>query len=76
MNDEERLELGDEPVAVERRPHAGLAVSVTLSAEEARRLFQAAEARGVPISTVAREALLAALAQPAGQQPARRRALG
>lgn len=67
MDDEERIDVGNELVDVERRPRAGVVVSVTLSAEEAQHLFRAAAAQGVPISTFARDALLTELSQAISQ---------
>jgi hypothetical protein len=51
------IELGDEPIAVQRRPRSGLVVSTRLSPEEADRLQDLAEAQGKTVSQVAREAL-------------------
>jgi predicted transcriptional regulator len=51
------IELGEEAIEVERKPRAGVVVSVRLSAEEADRLQDIADKRGVTLSRVAREAL-------------------
>ena len=57
MVDRDDVEVGDEPVDVERRPRAGVVVSVRLSPEEAERLLRLAEARGTTLSQVTREAV-------------------
>jgi hypothetical protein len=51
------IELGDDVIEVERKPRAGVVVSVRLSPEEADQLQAIAERRGVSLSRVAREAL-------------------
>jgi hypothetical protein len=56
------IELGDEMIEVERRAHAGVVVSVRLSAEEADRLQDMAEDRKTTLSRVAREAIVTYLA--------------
>lgn len=53
----DEIELGDEVIEVERRPRAGVVVSVRLSPEEADRLQGLAEQRKATLSQVAREAL-------------------
>lgn len=55
------LELGDEPVKVERRARPGVVVSVRLSPDEADKLFAIAAERQVTLSHVAREAVRAYL---------------
>lgn len=55
--DREDIELGDESVDVERPRRTGIVLSVRLSPEEADHLQQIAEARGLTLSKVAREAL-------------------
>jgi hypothetical protein len=57
MVERKDIELGDEPIAVQRRPRSGLVVSTRLSPEEADRLQDLAEAQGKTVSQVAREAL-------------------
>jgi predicted transcriptional regulator len=54
----EDIELGDEPVEVERRPRSGVVLSVRLSPDEADQLQTLAAQRRVPLSTVAREAIV------------------
>jgi hypothetical protein len=51
------IELGDDVIEVERKPRAGVVVSVRLSAEEADQLQRIAERRQTTLSRVAREAL-------------------
>ena len=58
----EDIELGDDVIEVERKPRAGVVVSVRLSADEANRLQQLAEERRTTLSHVAQEALSAYLA--------------
>ncbi len=55
------VEMGEETLDVERRPRAGVVVSVRLSPQEADRLQDVAERRRLTISQVAREALSAYL---------------
>jgi hypothetical protein len=57
MVDRSAFEAGDEPLAVERRPRAGVVVSVRLSPEEADRLEGLAESRRMTLSQVVREAI-------------------
>jgi hypothetical protein len=52
--DRDDLDLGDEPLEVERPPRAGLIVSVRLSPDEADRLEELAEQRGTTLSQLAR----------------------
>lgn len=55
----ERSDIGlGEEVKVQRRPQAGVVVSVRLPPEAAERLEQIAEVRGMIVSQVVREALL------------------
>lgn len=51
------IELGDDVIEVEKKPRAGVVVSVRLSADEADQLLSIAEMRGTTLSRVAREAL-------------------
>jgi hypothetical protein len=55
------IELGDEVIEVERKPRAGVVVSVRLSADEADQLQNIAEQRETTLSKVAREAVAAYL---------------
>jgi predicted transcriptional regulator len=55
----EDFELGDEPIEVERRPRAGAVLSIRLSGEEVDRLQQLAKARGISLSRMGREAIIA-----------------
>ena len=50
------IEPGDEVIDVERKPRAGVVVSVRLSAEEADQLQRIAEGRKTTLSRIAREA--------------------
>jgi hypothetical protein len=68
--DPEEIELNDEVVEVERRPRAGVVVSVRLSADEADELQRVAERRGTTLSRVAREAITGYLAHGPGNMPA------
>lgn len=52
------VELG-EVVEVERRPRAGVVLSVRLSVEEAEQLHEIAKRRGATVSRIGREALVA-----------------
>jgi predicted transcriptional regulator len=56
------IELGDDVIEVEKRPRAGVVLSVRLSAEEADQLQDIADRRGVSLSRVAREAVSGYLA--------------
>lgn len=56
----EDYELG-EAVEVERRPRAGVVISVRLSQDEADQLQELAQQRGTTLSRVAREAITAYL---------------
>jgi hypothetical protein len=58
VTNREDIELGDEPVEVERPRRTGIVLSVRLSPEEADHLQQIAEVRGLTLSKVAREALM------------------
>lgn len=51
------IELGDDVIEVEKKPRAGVVVSVRLSADEADQLQSIAEKRGTTLSRVTREAL-------------------
>ena len=64
------IELGDEVIEVEKKPRAGVVVSVRLSAEEADRLQDLADKRGISLSRVAREALSGYLAHGPERPPA------
>jgi len=66
----EDIELGDAPVQVERRPRAGVVLSVRLSPNEADRLQDIAAQRQVPLSTVAREAIVTYLTDGPLARPA------
>jgi predicted transcriptional regulator len=66
----EDIELGEGTVRVERRPKAGVVVSVRLAPEEADQLEEIAERRGVPLSRVAREAIVTYLTRGPLAQPA------
>lgn len=66
MVDRDDVELGEEPVEVERRARAGVVVSVRLSADEAERVFRLAEVRGTTVSSLAREAVARYLRSGAG----------
>ena len=68
----EDIELGDELIEVERRPRAGVVVSVRLSADEADRLQRLADERKTTLSHVAQEALSAYLAHGSEQTHAAR----
>lgn len=59
----EDIELGEDAIEVERKPRAGVVISVRLSADEADRLQQLAEERKTTLSHVAHEALSAFLAR-------------
>jgi hypothetical protein len=63
------IELGDEVIEVERKPRAGVVVSVRLSAEEADQLQNIAEQRQTTLSKVAREALTGYLAHGPEKAP-------
>ena len=65
------VELGDEVIEVERRPRAGVVLSVRLSPDEADRLQGIAEARRTTLSQVAREAITSYLSSGAMAAPAR-----
>ncbi len=72
MNDRigpDDIELGDEPIDVERRPRAGVVVSVRLTAEEADRLQTIADGHNTTLSRVAREAIERYLASGGGAAP-------
>lgn len=60
-NTREHFELGDEPVAVERRERAGVVISVRLSRDEADRLHEAARRANKTLSQTAREAIVSSL---------------
>lgn len=64
------LELGNEPVEVERRPRSGVVVSVRLSPGEADQLGAIAERRRMTLSQVAREAISSYLAGGMIRNPA------
>ena len=64
------IELGDEVIDVERKPRAGVVVSVRLSAEEADQLQRIAERRKTTLSRVAREALTSYLVHGPERAPA------
>ena len=64
------FEIGDGPIEVERKPRAGVAISVRLSPDEADRLQQLAEERGITISQLVRQALGAFLRGQPARQPA------
>jgi hypothetical protein len=51
------IELGEEPIHVERRPRSGVVISARLSSDEADRLQAVAALRGVTLSQIAREAI-------------------
>lgn len=53
--------IGDDPIDVERRPRAGAVLSIRLSGDEVERLQQLARARGVSLSRLGREAIVAFL---------------
>jgi hypothetical protein len=63
------IELGDEPIRVERRPRAGVVVSVRLSPNEADELLTIAEARHTTLSQIAREAISGYIASRPLSQP-------
>ncbi len=63
------IELGD-VIEVDRKPRAGVVVSVRLSAEEADQLQDIAARRKTTLSRVAREALTAYLAHGPDRAPA------
>ena len=63
------IELGDEVLEVDRKPRAGVVVSVRLSAEEADQLQSIAESRQTTLSRVAREALASYLARGPERPP-------
>ena len=65
----EDIELGDEVIEVERRPRAGVVVSVRLSADEADQLQRLAEERKTTLSHVAQEALSAFLEHDSRRTP-------
>ena len=52
------VELGDEPLEVRRRPRSGVVVAVRLTADEADRLHDLADAAGMTITALARQALV------------------
>jgi predicted transcriptional regulator len=64
------IELGDEVIEVERKPRAGVVLSVRLSAEEADQLQAIAEKRRTTLSRVAREALAGYIARGPERPPA------
>jgi predicted transcriptional regulator len=64
------IELGDEPIELERRSRAGVVVSVRLSPDEADRLQDIAERRQTTLSRVAREAIKTYLTHGPVKQPA------
>jgi len=64
------VELGDELIEVERRPRAGVVVSVRISADEADALQALAERRRATLSQVAKEAIVAYLSRGPVRQTA------
>lgn len=62
--------IGDEPVEVERKPRAGVVISVRLFAEEADRLQEIAEQGHLTVSQVVRQALGAYLREESERKPA------
>jgi predicted transcriptional regulator len=60
----EDLELGAEPIDVERRTRSGVVVSVRLSADEADLLQAIAQSHHVTLTDVAREAIIAYIQNP------------
>ncbi len=62
------IELGD-VIEVERKPRAGVVVSVRLSADEADELQSIAESRHTTLSRVVREALASYLAHGPERRP-------
>jgi len=65
----EDIELGEDVIEVERKPRAGVVVSIRLSADEAARLQRLAEERETTLSQVAQEALSAFLAHDSRRAP-------
>ena len=61
------IELGDEPIEVERRPRAGLVISVRLSPDEADEIEGIAEERKITVSQVARDAIISFLTKPSAR---------
>ncbi len=61
MIDRNDFQASDEVVEVERKPRAGVVISVRLSPEEADKIMELAEVRGATVSKIAREALTAFL---------------
>lgn len=57
MVEREDFAVGDEQLQVDRRARAGVVLSVRLSAEEADRLQDLANARGMTLSRIGREAI-------------------
>jgi hypothetical protein len=66
----EDIELGDEPVEVERRSPPGVVISVRLSPDEAKKIRAIAAMRNAPISTIAREAITTYLTNGPLERPA------
>lgn len=66
----EDIELGTEPIQVERPRRAGVVISVRLAPEEADRLEDVAEKRGTTLSNIAREAITGYLNYGAYAPPA------
>jgi len=67
--DPEQFEVGDEPIDVERRPRAGVVVSIRLSPDEADRLQELAAERNMTLSRLGREAIVRLL--EGGHEPVR-----
>ena len=68
--DRNDIELGDEPLEVERRPRAGAVVSVRLTAEEAARLQDLAERQRTTTSRLVRHIIGEYLKHGSGHQVA------
>lgn len=64
------FEIGTEPIEVERKPRAGVVISVRLSPDEAEQFQKIAEERGMTVSQIARQALGAFLHATPERQPA------
>ena len=65
----EDIELGDEAVEVERKPRAGVVVSIHLSADEADKLQRLDEQRETTLSHMVQEAMSTYLANDTRRAP-------
>jgi len=68
MPEQDEFEIGTEPIEVQRKPRAGVVLSVRLSPEEADRIEDIADDRGMTVSQVARQAISSYLGTRSGRQ--------